>query len=118
MAVPGVIRMRAAAVIVARRAQLLAGAWSVKIPPSIKVSVKASSAEISSQVGPSYPNEVEGVRHPVFGPTAKNPDPPWVTNEHRPFLEPAAEQTADAVAAEVGRSIDDLCHDLGFEGTG
>jgi hypothetical protein len=110
--------MGAAALIIAREAQRLAAAWSVQVPPSIKVKAASSSATISSGVGPSYPNEVIRVRHPVFGPTLRNPRPGWVTNDHRPFLAPAADAKADDAAKEIAKSIDDLCHDLGFKGTG
>jgi hypothetical protein len=41
-----------------------------------------------------------------------------VTNDHRPFLVPAADAKADDAAAEIAKSIDDLCHDLGYKGTG
>ena len=110
-------RMRAAALIIARQAQVNAAGWSVQIPPSIKVKASGNTAVISSGVGPSYPNEVPRVRHPVFGPTLKRPAPPWVTNDYRPFLAPAADEMADAAAAEIGKVIDDIAHDDGFIGT-
>src|SRR5262244_4613236 len=117
MASPGQ-RMRAAALIIAREAQRLAATWSVQVAPSIKVKASGNTAEIKSAVGPSYPNEVKGVRHPVFGPTLRNPRPGWVTNEHRPFLAPAVDAKADAAAAEIAKAIDDAAHEAGFKGTG
>lgn len=109
----GADRMRAAALIIAREAQKLASAWSVQVPPSMKVKAGATSAEISSAVGPSYPNEVPRVRHPVFGHRDR-----WVDNAYRPFLAPAATAKADAAAAEVAKAVDDICHGLGYAGSG
>jgi len=110
--------MRAAALIIAREAQRLAATWSVQVPPSIKVKASGNTAEIKSAVGPSYPNEVIRVRHPVFGPTPRNPRPGWVTNDHRPFLAPAVDAKADDAAKEIARVIDEIAHDAGFKGTG
>jgi hypothetical protein len=104
-----VVRMKAAAVIIAREAQRLASVWSVQIPPSIRVSARATSATISSRVGPAYPNEVKGVRHPVFGNREV-----WVTNQYRPFLAPAAENKAGAAAEEMARVVDDIARANGF----
>ena len=103
--------MRAAAQIIARQAMADAAAWSVQIPPSIKVKARDSTATITSSVGPAYPNEVPGVRHPVYG-NRRN----WVTNQYRPFLAPAADMKADAATAEIAKYIDDVCHENGFEG--
>jgi hypothetical protein len=100
----------AAAEIVAREAQALAAAWSAQVPPSIRIrSASATSATISSAVGPSYPNEVPGVRHPVFGNRHA-----WVTNAYRPFLVPAAEAKADEAAAEIAKIVDDAARAAGF----
>lgn len=85
--------------------------WSEQIPPAIKVGGGRSAVTITCRVGPAYPNEIEGVRHPVFG----NPDIPWVTNEHRPFFEPAATEGADGAAEIVARVIDDWAAQYGFE---
>ena len=109
MAGPGGDRMAAAAWIIAREAMALASVWSEQVPPSIRVYGRARYAVIFSQVGPSYPNEVKNVRHPVFGNRKE-----WVTNKYRPFLAPAAVAKADAAAAEIGMTIDDICHSLGY----
>lgn len=111
-------RMRQAGLLIAREAQRLAAPWSRQIPPSIKVAARGDTVTISSHTGPAYPNEVIRVRHPVFGPTLRNPRPGWVTNAHRPFLAPAAQAKADDVAAEIAKFIDDVARDNGFEGTG
>src|SRR5258706_5516411 len=96
-------RMLAAATIIAREAQRLAAVWSVQVPPSIRVSAKANEAEISSRVGPSYPNEVRRVRHPVYGNRQG-----WVLNGYRPFPAPAAAAKADPAARETPPTVDDL----------
>jgi hypothetical protein len=108
-------RMLAAAVIIANEAKRLAAIWSVQVPPSIRVSAAANSAVISSGVGPSYPNEVKRVRHPVFGGRGTSREnAPWVTNEYRPFLAPAAEAKAQAAAEEIAKTVDDLARQAGF----
>lgn len=113
MAGPGRARMLAAAAIIANDARVRAAAWSVQIPGTLKLKATDSTATITSDRGPSYPNEVLGVRHPVYGNRHV-----WVTNQYRPFLAPAAAAKADAATAEIAKTIDDFCHDLGFEGTG
>jgi hypothetical protein len=110
-------RMRRAGLLVAAEARRLAGAWSKQIPPEISVRAYVNKAIITSQVGPSYPNEMPRVRHPVFGPTLRNPRPGWVTNAHRPFLAPAAAAKADDATREIAKTIDDYCRELGFEET-
>jgi len=103
--------MTAAAVIIARSAQRCAARFSVQIPPAVLVQAGDDWADIFCQAPPAYPNEVAGVRHPVFGHRDR-----WVTNQHRPFLEPAAEASADKAAEEIAKGVDDLCHSLGFKG--
>lgn len=105
--------MRAAAEIIAAEARRLAASWSVQVPPSVRVSGGGTSATVSSAAGPSYPNEVPRVRHPVFGHRDR-----WVDNAYRPFLAPAAAAKADAAAAEVAKAVDDICHRLGYAGSG
>ena len=107
--------MLAAARIIALEAARLASRWSRQIPPDVLRHVTAtdSAATIKSDVGPAYPNEVIRVRHPVYGNRRV-----WVTNDYRPFLAPAAQAKADAAAAEIAKSIDDICHELGFKGAG
>src|SRR5258708_27327466 len=117
MAGPGVARRTGAAGINAGEAQRLAAPRSEEIPPSIRVLADSSAAQISSAVGPAYPNEIIRVTHPVFETgigTVRWRRVPWVTNEHRPFLAPAADAKAEAAAREIGKSIDDLTYKLGY----
>lgn len=104
----------AAATIIADGARALAAGWSAQIPGRISVSVTGNVATISCDAPPAYPNEIEGVRHPVFGPTAKNPDPKWVPNQYRPFLAPAADAKADAAMARYAGKIDSMARKAGF----
>ena len=97
----------AAAAIIAAKARELAS-WSRQIPPAIGVRAHGNTAEISCQVGPAYPNEVAGVRHPTFG------HEPWVTNEHRPFLGPAADAASDKAMARYAQKVDAMCKKAGF----
>ena len=101
---------RAAAQVIADRAKVLAAAWSVQIPPRIDVSVSGNVATISCDAPPAYPNEVEGVRHPVFGRHTER----WVTNEHRPFLDPAADAGADEAMARYAQKVDAMCRAAGY----
>jgi hypothetical protein len=92
--------------------------WSSKVPASIKVGGGRSGVNITAggaRAPAAYPNEIPGVRHPVFGGkgTAR-PDAPWVTNENRPFLAPAGDEGADGAAAIVAQVVDDWAHEHGF----
>lgn len=98
----------AAAAIIADAARALAAPWSSQIPGAISVAVKGNMAEISCQVGPAYPNEIDGVRHPTFG------HDPWKTNQYRPFLAPAADAKADAAMARYADKIDTMARKAGF----
>jgi hypothetical protein len=83
--------------------------WSEQIPPKIRVGGGRSGVTVSCNAPPAYPNEIAGVRHPTFG------HDPWVTNEHRPFLGPAADEGADGAAEIVARVIDDWAAEYGFK---
>jgi hypothetical protein len=102
--------LRAAAQVIADGAKALAGAWSKQIPPRIKVSVDGNTATISCDAPPAYPNELAGVRHPVFGRHTER----WVTNAYRPFLSTAADARADAAMAKYAQKIDKLCRAAGY----
>lgn len=98
----------AAADIIADKARELASGWSHQVPGSIRVEVSGDTATISSSVGPAYPNEVAGVRHPTFGHS------PWKTNQHRPFLSPAADAAGDKAMTRYAQKIDRWAKQAGF----
>ena len=107
-------RLREAAEVIAEQARVNAG-WSARIPPSIKVSGGAGGVSIITGAPPAYPNEIPGVRHPVFGGRGtRRPHAPWVTNQHRPFLGPAADERIDEAAEKFAQVIDDWCKETGF----
>ncbi len=90
--------------------------WSARIPPSIKVSGGSGGVSIMSGAPPAYPNEVDGVRHPVFGGRGtRRPKAPWVTNQHRPFLAPAADERIDEAAEKFAQVIDDWAKERGYK---
>jgi hypothetical protein len=103
--------MREAAEIIAAEARAIAGTWSERIPPSIKVSVSADgkSAEITAG-GPEAPMaftfEAPGgrwVSHPVFGrPDRLRKEWTWVKQVPRPFLSTAADRAASKAADAWG----------------
>jgi hypothetical protein len=108
--------LAAAAQIVADEAKRMAAVWSRQIPRRISTSVNGNVATISCDAPPAYPNEIEGVRHPVFGGRGtKRPRAPWVRNQHRPFLGPAADAKADAAMRRYADKIDKLARAAGFE---
>jgi len=108
-------RLVEAAKVIADRAKSNAGGWSARIPPSIKVSGSYPDVTIRASAPPAYPNEIPGGRHPVFGGRGtRRPHAPWVTNEHRPFLGPAADQRANEAAEKFAVIIDDWAIKAGF----
>jgi|SRR5271165_5725196 len=109
-------RLREAAEVIADQARVNAAGWSARIPPSIKVSGGAGGVSIISGAPPAYPNEVDGVRHPVFGGRGtRRPKAPWVRNQHRPFLAPAADERIDEAAEKFSRVIDDWAEEHGYK---
>ena len=104
-----------AARVIADDARDRAGGWSESVPVSIGVEVHGTRAIVYTDAPAAYPNEVSGVRHPVFGPTARNTDPPWVKNEHRPFLAPAADAKASAAMDRYAKKMDKWIADAGFK---
>jgi hypothetical protein len=109
-------RLLEAAKVIADRAKQNASGWSARIPPSIRVSGGDPEVFIRSSAPPAYPNEIPHVRHPVFGGRGtKRPHAPWVTNEHRPFLAPAADEAGDAAAEKYADVIDDWAIKAGFK---
>jgi hypothetical protein len=108
-------RLMEAARVIADQAKRNAAGWSARIPPSIRVSGGYPEITIRASAPPAYPNEVAGVRHPVFGGRGtKRPKAPWVENEHRPFLAPAADQRAGEAARKFAVIIDDWALKAGF----
>jgi len=90
--------------------------WSARIPPSITVSGGGSGVSISTGAPPAYPNEVPGVRHPVFGGRGTSrPKAPWVTNQHRPFLAPAADERIEEAAEKFAKVLDDWAKKYGYK---
>jgi len=108
-------RLLEAAKVIADQARNNAAGWSARIPPSIRVSGSYPEVFIRSGAPPAYPNEVPGVRHPVFGGRGtRRPDAPWVTNQHRPFLAPAADQRANQALEKFAQIIDDWAIKAGY----
>jgi len=121
------VRLRAAAKIIAVLAKERASAFSTRIPGTIKVVGGTSGVWITAG-GPkgadapnAYPFE-DGVRHPLFG-MAGDGRPGdraapgkghWYPQPHRPFLEDAAEEGAEACAVEFAKVFDDWAKSLGL----
>ncbi len=109
-------RLEEAAKIILERAKRNAAGWSARIPPSLTLKVSGSTAVIRSGAPPAYPNEVAGVRHPVFGGRGtRRPRAPWVRNQHRPFLAPAGDEAADKALEKFGLYVEDLAHKHGYK---
>lgn len=109
-------RLREAAQVIADQAKENASGWSARIPPSITVSGGGTGVSILSDAPSAYPNEVAGVRHPVFGGRGtRRPKAPWVLNQHRPFLAPAADQRGDEAAEKFSKVLDDWAKEHGYK---
>jgi hypothetical protein len=109
--------LEAAAAIIAGEASRIARANGMpETADSVSVYVEGGTAIIYSDAPAAYPNEVEGVRHPVFGGRGTSrPDVPWVLNEHRPFLGPAMDAKAASAAARYAQKVDRLLAKAGFK---
>ncbi len=108
-------RLREAAEVIARQAKANAAGWSRRVPPSIRVSGAYPEVIIRAGAPPAYPNEVPGVRHPVFGGRGtKRPHAPWVLNQHRPFLAPAGDMAANRALEKFAKIIDDMAVQRGY----
>jgi hypothetical protein len=109
------VRLVEAGEYVAQIARGKAAEWSEQIPPAIKVGGGRTGVSLKCKVGPAYPNEVPGVRHPVFGgPGTSRPDAPWVNNENRPFFAPAADEGAEGAAEIVATVINAWATEFGY----
>lgn len=106
--------LRAAAAIVKDRAERIAGGWSETIPFRIEMEVAGKVATLSCDAPAAYPNEIAGVRHPVFAEGTDRSKWTWVLNQHRPFLSAAADQTAGEAMARYAKKIDRMCRQAGF----
>jgi hypothetical protein len=120
-------RLREAAEIIANAARGISGKFSKRIPASIKIIGGTAGMWITAG-GPdgkeapnAYPFE-DGVRHPLFGLAGDgrpgdraHGDPKkghWYPQPKRPFLEEAAEATAEEAAEAFSAVIDDWCKTL------
>lgn len=100
----------AAAKVIAEEASRLArGHGLVETADAINVDSDETSATVWVETGAAYPNEVEGVRHPVFG------HGPWVTNKHRPFLGPACDSKAGDALERYSQHLKGLIKEAGFK---
>lgn len=105
----------AARVIADEAARIARGNGMPETAGSIQVEVSGDAATIYSDAPAAYPNEVEGVRHPVFGGRGTSrPHAPWVPNEHRPFLGPAADAKAGDAMERYAQKYDRLLRKAGF----
>lgn len=104
-------RIEAAAKIIADQAKLNAS-FSKRIPAAIHVNVLDDDhAEIVAngfEARNAAPIEY-GERHPLWG----NRDY-WYPTPHRPFMERALAQKANAAAQEASKVVDDLAADEGY----
>lgn len=109
--------LEAAANIIAEEAARIArGNGMPETADSISVHADGDTAIIYSDAPAAYPNEVEGVRHPVFGGRGTSrPRAPWVTNEHRPFLGPAMDNKAGDAAKRYAEKLDRMLAKAGFK---
>lgn len=103
--------MRDAAEIIAADARAIAGTWSKRIPPSIKVSVAADGKSATITAGGAeapmaFTFEAPGgqwVSHPVFGRADQTrKEWTWVKQVPRPFLSAAADRAATRAADAWG----------------
>lgn len=90
--------------------------WSTRIPGAIKISTLKRGVEIRvSRKRAPHARPYEGIaggstfRHPVYG----NRDR-WVTQQTRPFLEPAVRQHMPKVRAELIAMLDDAATRHGY----
>jgi hypothetical protein len=106
--------MREAAEIIAAEARAIAGAWSERIPRSIKVTVAADgrSAEITAggaEAPMAFTFEAPGgqwVSHPVFGREDESrKEWTWVKQQPRRFLSAAADRAATKAADAWGDAV-------------
>lgn len=100
---------QAAQVVAGEAARIARGNGMPETAASISVEVRGDVATVYSDAPAAYPNEVEGVKHPTYG------HRPWVLNQHRPFLGPAADAKASAAMERFARKYDRLLAKAGFK---
>jgi len=108
--------LRAAAEVIAKGARDITRGYSKtgRLPDSIRVEVDGDVARVSSDAPSAYPNEINGVRHPVFARGEDRRDWTWVRNQHRPFLSRAADERAGDAMAQYAKGIDRMLREAGF----
>lgn len=99
----------AAQVIADEAARIARGNGMPQTADSISVEVNGSTATVYSDAPAAYPNEVAGVFHPTYG------HRPWVANEHRPFLAPAADAKASDAMDRWAQKYERLLKEAGFK---
>lgn len=108
IAAPGDDLGQAAKVIADEARRIAAGNGMPETADSISVTSDGKTATVYSDAPAAYPNEVKGVRHPVYG------HGPWVENEYRPFLAPAADAKASDAMRRYEKHLDDMIKKAGF----
>ncbi|MCU1494810.1 MAG: hypothetical protein JWO62_2574 [Acidimicrobiaceae bacterium] len=109
------VKLRAAGMIVAAEAAVLAGSASVTIPPSIKVRVSGATISVVAggngiplaglmEIGNKGASQAGAAdfRHPVFGDMNV-----WVAQSTHPFLTPALQSAAPAAEAAAVEALDE-----------
>jgi len=102
--------MRDAANVIAASARARSGAWSRRVPLSVKVSVSADGESATITAGgaeaPQAATFELGLSHPVYGrPTMTRKEWTWVKQIARPFLSAAAEAQATKAADVWGNGV-------------
>lgn len=108
-------RLRVAGQVVAADAKGRASAFSSRIPGTVKVTGGTTMVYIvagGEQAPNAYPFEY-GKDHPVYA-TGDRSTWHWGKTPKRPFLQEAADATAELVAEEFALVIDDWCKMLGL----
>lgn len=111
-------RLKAAAQITARQAKANAS-WSKRIPASIRVLLYGNSSAYiyaEDEIAPQAKVFELGMSHPLNYPSQRRRvGREWGPTPKRPFLKPAAEETADEVTEEISKVVDDMAHEEGFK---
>jgi hypothetical protein len=100
---------QAAQVIADEARRIARGNGMPETAASISVEVSGTTATVYSDSPAAYPNEVAGVKHPTYG------HRPWVLNQHRPFLGPAADAKAGDAMKRFAEKYDRLLAKAGFK---